>query len=673
MAQVPAFDFTGQQLRDHLLEVSVEAGSVINAVSLGSSPLAVSVDTTYAEIVEIPEGFQFVVAAGVTLHFSKGYITGDRNRCFDITAAGSSVTGDAAPSGYVTPYHFGADPSNVAHDDMPAIEAATEYATLDAIRDEYATSFDVRYPFPGEGNFYKTLTRPIYYMRTARHYGMLSSFSRQHSGIEIRAADGLDAVAAAWGPLSQFAPEYRPANATDDPTTPGIGKNYSAIRSVFEDLTFLPMAGATVRQGFVHNTVCFLTRCRGGGFTEAVFHAHAQTSGAVVNMFAHPGVGNTGNTDPLVAASTIDYSGGGAVWGNTNGSRYESCYALNNVAANGVNGGAHGFVAHGNNSGTITYFKCDGSVNKGVGFLENCTISCEYICNHTAGNCFDVDHNGARYVCIKYHTSDAASEPGVGANWRTYWLENTSGTGDTTWALSEDYHPTCGVNISTSANQSTIVGHYTEGGIEVGVIARSGTSVLGGNAVDRTPWHGEFGSAFVAKSRTHSSLGFEGRRDPGDAATKYGASLGALNGYTGGRLLQVGDSADDAARPTSALYFGYQLVRKIFAWHDASNSNRLVSGITGLSFLTGITQRFFFANGMLLANGSLAPSEDDCVRIRSVDNFLAITDESFGPARNGDIWYYNRHVSGGKIGAVCTTEGTIGAGAVIKEFGSIDI
>ena len=39
-----------------------------------------------------------------------------------------------------------------------------------------------------------------------------------------------------------------------------------------------------------------------------------------------------------------------------------------------------------------------------------------------------VKNNSKRYKCIQNHTSSADDEPGVGANWETYWTLEADGT-----------------------------------------------------------------------------------------------------------------------------------------------------------------------------------------------------------------------------------------------------
>ncbi|WP_157971050.1 hypothetical protein [Pseudogemmobacter bohemicus] len=55
--------------------------------------------------------------------------------------------------------------------------------------------------------------------------------------------------------------------------------------------------------------------------------------------------------------------------------------------------------------------------------------------------------------------------------------------------------------------------------------------------------------------------------------------------------------------------------------------------------------------------------------MRSCTNLAAITDANFGPAVRGDRWLYIQPSAGGFTGAVCTTAGTLGSTAVIKQFG----
>lgn len=640
-------------------------------IAIPAGIYAIASDITITSPLRFAKGAKLKPAANVDITLTGGYIADDWNHCFDISASGSTVHGNRAPMGYYTPQHFGADPTNDAVDDRPAIEAATEFATLQAIRDEYATGFPVKFPNPGLNNYYTTLTRPIYPARTTYWYGDTQNYLRSYGGVEIRAATGLDAVVFAFHPGGLSSPAEYETTPAPGAATPGISKEYGAFRSKFEDLSFLPISGASVAQGFVHNVTCYLTNCRAAGFTEAQFHAHAQTSGTIINALAHPGITNTGNTHLSVPASTMGYTGAGCVWGNVNGSIYTQCFAQE---GDNAAGGAHGFVAHGNNAGTIKYIGCDAALNQGAGILENTTIGCEIFGCHTSGNDWDVSHGGVQYLCIKYNVAAAASEPGVGADWQDYWMVNTSVAGDEAWASGQEYHPAGGVNVCSGNSRTTILAHYSEGGVECGVIARDMTSVSGGNARERTFWHGEFAGAEVGRinGTSASPVGYTGQRIPDDITTNYGAMLGSVGAFTGGIIQSYGDAADDPTNKTAAMQLSFNVSRGRYVWTD-NNSNIEVHGVTGAGFTgtnyTALPRKYAWANGILIGNGTITGLVMN--RWRAATNLAAITDATYGAAYKGDIWIYTTPSLGGFIGAICTTAGTIGAGAVITEFGRV--
>ena len=53
---------------------------------------------------------------------------------------------------------------------------------------------------------------------------------------------------------------------------------------------------------------------------------------------------------------------------------------------------------------------------------------------------------GADYECIRNHTSDADTEPGVGTNWQSYWKLLTTTAGGA-WVTATDYTSICNVSI----------------------------------------------------------------------------------------------------------------------------------------------------------------------------------------------------------------------------------
>ena len=634
----------------------------------------VASDLVFTSQVRFVRGARLRPGAGVNLHFAQGYLADDWNHCFDISAAGSSVTGERAPNGYVTPQHFGADPTDASADDRPAIEAATEYAALQPIRDEYAVGLPVKFPHPGDGNYYVTRTRPIYVARTTHWFGETRIYLREYGGVEIRAADGLDAVVFAFHPGGASAPAEYETVADPGAAIPGIGKAFSGLRSRFSDLSFLPESGASVRQGFVHNAVCFFDRCLAAGFSEAGFHAHANTSGSMLNRFAAPGITNAGNSSGSVPASALGYDGTGAVYGNVNGSIYTGCYAQDGAASG--NGGAHGFVAHGNNAGTIKYIGCDAAGHQGAGFLENSSVGCELIGCHSAQNAWKVSHGASHYICVKHHVSGAASEPGAGADWRDYWMAVSASEADSAWAPATTYHPSGGVNVCDANSRTSVLAHYTEGGIEAGVVARNHTSVLGGNAPERTPYHGELDSARieVVKGISSSAIGFGGERTPGNAATAYAASLGTPNSYTGGRLLQFGDAQDNAVNHASRVRLTFSTTRNVYGFENADSATNYLLAFPGSNFSSngrsGSRAGLLAPNGLIVGDRTSTLSRN--VRLFAALNFADITDAKFGAVARGDMWFYAQPSAGGKIGAVCTAGGAIGAGAVLKEWGAID-
>lgn len=50
-----------------------------------------------------------------------------------------------------------------------------------------------------------------------------------------------------------------------------------------------------------------------------------------------------------------------------------------------------------------------------------------------------VTSNSTTYRCIKGHTSSATDEPGVGADWSTYWVEDTTATSGGAWVTATGY------------------------------------------------------------------------------------------------------------------------------------------------------------------------------------------------------------------------------------------
>jgi hypothetical protein len=203
----------------------------------------------------------------------------------------------------------------------------------------------------------------------------------------------------------------------------------------------------------------------------------------------------------------------------------------------------------------------------------------------------------------------------------------------------------------------------------MGIIARDRTAVFGGNGSERTPYHPEIAGAGVfgfSQQTLGTPMGFRGEVTPGDTSTRYGGSWSGTNLYTSGRIMQFGDTRDDATNTTSAMRLSWSNTNKLYQFLKQASS-RITFAITGNGFSSsGYTQNgdFLLQNGLLIGDGALT----SLVKIGSAANLGAIT----GAVVLGQIWFYKSPTAGGKIGAVCTTAGTVGSGAVLKEFGAID-
>jgi hypothetical protein len=248
-------------------------------------------------------------------------------------------------------------------------------------------------------------------------------------------------------------------------------------------------------------------------------------------------------------------------------------------------------------------------------------------------------------------------------------MQNTATIFDFEWTSGVYYIPSGGANVCSNNSRSSFIGHYSEGGIESGIIARDKTSVIGGNGVERTYWHPESRGATVlgAGSTGFTPVIYTARTDPGDPTTDYGMSVGMLEGFTSGRILSFGSALDDPTNKTSALRLAWSTSRSAYQLTDASRSSHPVWQIAGSGNALDGT---FMSNGLAIADGGTTMLTN--VRIRAATNLAAITDAAYGPAIRGDTWIYTQPVAGGFSGARCVTAGTIGVDAVIKQFGAIE-
>ncbi len=325
-------------------------------------------------------------------------------------------------------------------DDATAIQSCIEFQTLHPTRDEYATT--ARIIFPATEDFY-LCNAMLTVNRTTILEGAVPG-GRSLGAVTLKFADSVPAGIWLQHPGGLSAPgSYTPA------------KLYSGWRAEIRNLALEPVNAGMVDYGVIHNITATFDHVEVFNFKKAGFFAHGQSSGD--HLFGDPnGVNGTGT-----------------MFGNTNISMYIKCMARNSTAG-------HGFAAQGNNTQIMHYLECDASGNKGCGFRDNSSIGNIFTDCHTQGNTIKILHNAVFYMPIITHTSSATDEPGVGANWRDFWVEVVATTDDGSWTISTLYLDAGGYNVIDTGAAPTFTGCYSEGGIEFGIIPRGKTLILGG-------------------------------------------------------------------------------------------------------------------------------------------------------------------------------------------------
>lgn len=619
-------DPTGQS---NSRQAFVDAEAQESLIEIPEGTYLVSSDLTISVHLLFRGDAKLLPANGVTITLAGGYTANDYQHVFD-DSDGGSVKGLQA--NYVTPQHFGATAEGNTGDDTAAINAAIQYGTLAQVRDEYASTHKVVFPLaPDTIRDYYYVTSDIIVNRNVVLEGR-GPKGRTLGAVRIVGSDACDAVFwfAAPGGISAV-----------EPYVTEVGSDFwGAGRSFMTHFVIEPENSGNIDFGIIHNVPVFLRDVTCLNFAKANFFAHGQTSG-------NSAYGDPDGTDGL-----------GTMWGNTNGSKYELCFA---------SGGAQfGFAAQGNNTQIMVYDTCDASTNNGAGFYDNSSIGCTFVGCHTAQNTWKVLHNGTYYMCVKGHTSGASTEPGTGADWREYWWEITATVKDADWATATRYVGCGGINVNDNDAHGTVVGHYSEGGIEAGIVVRRGSTVVGGEIAGdgRVLRHGQIGYAVVLGGPNANSPNNWKHTNP--SSELYGAALGPISGYDTAIFHSFGHSNDSALSPEAWK----------FRWNDTQDQygysyegNQDVFGFTGSGFsqdgYSG-AEHVIAPNGFLIGDASGATPK--YARVRSVQNNGAIS----GTVVKGDIFFYTEPAAGGKVGAVVTTSGTVGVDAVVKEFGVID-
>lgn len=309
------------------------------------------------------------------------------------------------------------------------------------------------------------------------------------------------------------------------------------------------------------------------------------------------------------------------------------------TTANGqaINGTGTWFTFLNSPSGGATTFRLDGATSPFVGTIDNVRT-----------------HQAQFYAPVGKHTAGSTTEPGVGANWREQWVPVTATVPEAKWVSGVSYPATGGINIiDTAGNNPQIISHYSEGGIEVGIVPRGNCTILGGTAAG-------YGRIYHIPNSDSSTVQVFGSglqntaarwQNPADSAGyTFGSSLGlSREAYS---FFACGHSHADAVKTTNLVQLTYSLARNSFEWiYDGST--RMIS-YTG----PGWTKGNLSGSGFLYAESKGLVIGPDAARLVS-----AATTPS-GTVYRGD-YFFRRNPSAEDIAMqVVTTGGTIGSGAV---------
>lgn len=533
--------------------------------------------------------------------------------------------------GYITVTALGARGVGLTFDDTKAFHAAAKVKTLAPIRDEYASTYSVVIPLVSTFYYLTSdwiIQRNIVIEASGAH-------GRSLGAAQIKFSD--DCIAGIWlqHPGGVSAPSPYDTELGDDA--------YGAGRSIIRNLNISPVNEGAVSFGILHNLPVTLEYVHAMDFNLANFFAHGQSSG------------DTSYGDPN------EVGGFGTMFGNTNASLYMYCIARNSPGTGAIAG--HGFVAQGNNTQIMTYINCDASGNRGCGFRDNSSIGNHYTNCHTAQNTIKIYHGAQYYMPIKPHTSDSTSEPGVGADWQEFWIESTATIDGDAWATATDYGDSGGINIvETDGNFPTITGHYTEGGIEYGVIPRGATTVHGGVAiVARTYSEGpDANSVFVSSGLSATPSKWSGKDD----TDGWGSSLGSVrNNYD---FFQCGHTEDPdcSIAGVNGVSLTYSKVRSTYEFIKGSGARTLAftTDNWGVSPYAG-SDHIYFEEGLIVGGPKATYLQ------AAYASGVGIS----GEVKKGQIYFMTNAAAGGKALAYVTTAGTVGSTAVIKEAAAIDV
>lgn len=512
---------------------------------------------------------------------------------------------------------FGAVGDGVT-DDAPAFQAAVRAATLNAIRTEFAVSPAVY--VPPVDTFYR-IGSEIEINRTVRLFGEWGSWLgasrlvcvKDITCINIRDREGGTAP-------DVYTQQYS-----------GVFCTVEGLRIECDDPT------TTEGYGILSNATCNIKDCFIQGFGR---------DGVFINGNI-PGDDVTGN-DPDPPSKTEPFG----YYGNANLFQVENVTSWTNKG--------NGFRVLGNNVNAGMFLKCDASRNKGVGFLDESSLGNTYVACHVATNATNIRHAGKFYVCIKVHTSSAATEPGTGGQWRKHWQEVTAQIADSDWANGTEYLRSGSFHSANAAAHNCYMGCYSEAGIQGAAVLSDNDVAVGGNLVHNVdPALGinmDNGRSVTAVGALGFPYTFTGRPESG--AYKIKASLGTDPDV--GNFLMFGHS-DDAGAPVTlnGLKFTYDRVKHSYEMRRDPDEKNLITFTTPNWARNGFSgdNQLVFEQGAIFGGGTFGKvrSYDS---IAGIPNGLEVTDKDvflLTGARN----------SGDPTMAKCTVPGLVGSGAVI--------
>jgi hypothetical protein len=364
--------------------------------------------------------------------------------------------------------------------------------------------------------------------------------------------------------------------------------------------------------------------------------------------------GFPGNNINVVGTGTATTLGTNTQYGNCNTS------LVNGLGLS--NSGRHGFFADGADVNACSFTGINVLTAGAAGifdssFLGNTYMGCAV---HGCGsaNLGRVTHGGNIYSLIS-ETLDVGKNTTPGTN-NLIWYDEGVGVGPSAWSNTIDYVPSGAFLSSSANNRSLILNPYIEIGCPI-AHADVPARVIAPNIYASWTHYSAYDfvnsgySGCIASPRGFSSyMGLDGDL----AGTPYGAFHAAsLGGNLEPGLLLKGESG---LLSTFRLFQYPSYVAVSWDNLDVSKTVLFHGPQTTATFGRTNTQPYAAAfNKFVLGD-------------RHLGVVSAVSDLNGTDVAQGEIYFNRGATAGGKVGWVVTTGGTVGSGAVLKPFGTID-